>query len=305
TLTETFGLQFLADERGTQNTYTSQKVTAYIASFKEVQTVLQKSAGLANESAHKLEIHELDESGVNLTLGKTRYRPKLILLAGSLPPEQGQQLGLPTNWDAEVLHQYTFTKLKPAKPALSGGNPNPIIPMSLDLGGSLNWAWMLATGSCTQLAVESPNLQASDPVRSLQHWADVLANQDVLKGVKIDPSAVISIELPFAGALAQDLVANRTLLFGPAGGFYTACGEDIYPCCWSATFAVAAAKAALKEKFLQDALQQYRQKWGATLGDYLRGPQQNLKFLLPLVYRNATMAARLAEAILTGESVVR
>ena len=44
---------------------------------------------------------------------------------------------------------------------------------------------------------------------------------------------------------------------------------------------------------------------GLTLGDYLRGPQQNLRFLLPLVYRNAIMTARLADAILLGKSVVR
>ena len=62
---------------------------------------------------------------------------------------------------------------------------------------------------------------------------------------------------------------------------------------------------ALKEKHLQDALQAYRHKWGATLGDYLRGPQQNLRFLLPLVYRNQVMTTRLTEAILLGKGMVR
>ena len=94
-------------------------------------------------------------------------------------------------------------------------------------------------------------------------------------------------------------------MIGPAGGFYTACAEDIYPACWSATFAADIARRAVKEKHLQDALGAYRHKWGATLGDYLRGPQQNLRFLLPLVYRNKVMTARLAEAILYGKSVVR
>jgi flavin-dependent dehydrogenase len=111
--------------------------------------------------------------------------------------------------------------------------------------------------------------------------------------------------LPLAGALNHEGVANRTLLIGPAGGFYSACGEDIYPNCWSAIFAADALKKALKEPHLQDALQPYRQKWGATLGDYLRGPQQNLRFLLPLVYRNPVMTSRMAEAILHGKSVIR
>ena len=105
--------------------------------------------------------------------------------------------------------------------------------------------------------------------------------------------------------LGKAFVANRTLLIGPAGGFYTACAEDIYPTFWSALHAVEVAKKALKEKHVQDALQPYRQRWGSTLGDYLRGPQQNLRFLLPLVYRNSIMTARLTEAILSGKSVVR
>ena len=95
------------------------------------------------------------------------------------------------------------------------------------------------------------------------------------------------------------------LLIGPAGGFYSACAEDVYPNCWSSIFAADVAKKALGERHLQDALQSYQHKWGSTLGDYLRGPQQNLRFLLPLVYRNPVMTSRMAESILLGKSVVR
>ncbi len=100
-------------------------------------------------------------------------------------------------------------------------------------------------------------------------------------------------------------MANRTLLVGPAGGFYSACGEDVYPGCWSAVFAADVLRAALRQPHLQDALGEYRHVWRTTLGDYLRGPQQNLRLLLPLVYRNPVMTARLAEAILLSKSVVR
>ena len=113
------------------------------------------------------------------------------------------------------------------------------------------------------------------------------------------------LDLPLAGALAHEGVANRTLLIGPAGGFYSACSEDIYPNCWSAIHAADAVKKALKEPHLQDALHPYRHRWRTTLGDYLRGPQQNLRFLLPMVYRNQKMTARLSESILMGKSVVR
>jgi flavin-dependent dehydrogenase len=123
--------------------------------------------------------------------------------------------------------------------------------------------------------------------------------------VKIQADATQSIDIPLAGALAHEGVANRTLLIGPAGGFYSACSEDIYPNCWSAVFAADTLRKALKERHLQDALNVYRSAWRTTLGDYLRGPQQNLRFLLPLVYRNQVMTQRLSESILLGKSVVR
>jgi hypothetical protein len=181
--------------------------------------------------------------------------------------------------------------------------------MSLNLRGSLSWGWLLPGEDGVQLAVEQPLSKATEDSCAdlLSHWMDVLVGHGVLRrvGKELDLDAAQSIDLPLAGALAQEGVANRTLLFGPAGGFYSACAEDIYPCCWSAIYAVEAARKALNEKFVQDALRHYREGWGATLGDYLRGPHQNLRFLLPLVYRNQAMTDRLAQAILSGESVVR
>jgi hypothetical protein len=180
--------------------------------------------------------------------------------------------------------------------------------MSLDLQGRLTWAWLLPCGNSVQLAVEQPveTLDKVKPVQLLAHWAAVLKRHNVLHpdaDVPLDQAQ--SMDLPLAGALAHEGLANRTLLVGPAGGFYSASGEDIYPNVWSAVFAADALKKAWKEPHLQDALGPYRQKWRTTLGDYLRGPQQNLRFLLPLVYRNQVMTTRLAEAILLGKGMVR
>jgi flavin-dependent dehydrogenase len=119
------------------------------------------------------------------------------------------------------------------------------------------------------------------------------------------PESAATFTLPIAAALSGETVANRTLLIGLAGGFVSACAEEVYPSCWSAVIAAKVAATALKQRHVQDALLEYRGEWGSTLGDYLRGPQQNLKLLLPLVYRNNIMSARVAEAILLGESVVR
>ena len=184
------------------------------------------------------------------------------------------------------------------------------MPMSLDLLGTLCWAWLVPGDGEFELVVEQPLESVrgnGDGLAMLNHWAEVLKRHGVLVNPKfeIPPAAVRTADLPLAGALAHEGVANRTLLVGPAGGFYSACGEDIYPGCWSAIFAADTIKKALREPHLQDALNPYRHKWRTTLGDYLRGPQQNLRFLLPLIYRNAVMTSRLVEAILLSKSVVR
>jgi len=313
-LTDLNGLQFLADDPAVSSEYRDKSVAAQIAAFRQVRTAMCKLAeehDVKAQGGDMLEIHGLDETGVDVTVGRLRCRPKLILLAGALPLAQRRILGIPEEWDAEVLHRYAFLKLK--GPKWLERDPRPLMPMSLDLNGSLSWAWLLPGDGCVQLAVEEPlekggvKADRAGPARHLRRWLDVLIAHKIMKagGSEPDLEAAISLDLPLAGALSQDGVANRTLLFGPAGGFYSACAEDIYPCCWSALFAVESARKALKETFLQDALQQYRNRWGATLGDYLRGPQQNLRFLLPMVYRNRTMTERLAQAILSGESVVR
>jgi hypothetical protein len=67
----------------------------------------------------------------------------------------------------------------------------------------------------------------------MRHWAKVLVSHAVFNGpLEIEEEEVHGMDLPFGGALAHEGVANRTLLIGPIGGFYSATGEDVYPCCW-------------------------------------------------------------------------
>jgi flavin-dependent dehydrogenase len=304
------GLKFLADDPQVRSEWTSRSIVGYVAHFRPLHEALMsvaRDAGVQCVRATSVHFDRLDESGAAVRIDGRQHRVRLILLACHLPAGHKRALGLPEAWEPGVMHRHTSLFLE--------GNgwrqtaPRAALAMSLDLRGTLWWAWMLPGPTGTQISVVSPHGGASDAQSSelLRHWAAVLHRHKEL-AMPVEPGrfdAVESIDLPLAGALAQEGVANRTILLGPAGGFYTACGEDIYPNCWSALYAVDTAVKALKEKHVQDALHTHRQKWGATLGDFLRGPQQNLRFLLPLVYRNPTMTARLAEAILLGKSVVR
>jgi hypothetical protein len=253
-----------------------------------------------------LEIHRLDETGADVTAGKVELRPVALVVAGALPEAQEKRLALPDSWGPDVVHRYTFLKLPGTKWADLGAKP--VMPMSLNLKEMLCWAWLLPGVKSMQLAVEQPieTVARTKPLDLLAHWVELLRRAGVLTAkaeVPLDDAE--SLDLPLAGALAHEGVGNRALQVGPAGGFYSACSEDIYPNCWSAVYAADALKKALKEPHLQDALQAYRTRWRTTLGDYLRGPQQNFRFLLPLVYRNQVMTTRLTEAILLGKSVVR
>ncbi len=103
---------------------------------------------------------------------------------------------------------------------------------------------------------------------------------------------------------AESHVRKRTLLAGSAGGF---CGafshEQIYPQLRSGVLAAKVAVAALEADVLQDALMDFGPRWRGELADYLRMPNADLSLLLPLVFENPQMAARVARALLLGEAL--
>ena len=307
-LTPVYGVQFLSDDGATRGEHRERVALGYISSYKHVRAAIAAVAaeqGAKQLSPKRVEITATDERGVHVTVGAETIYPRALVVAGTLSESSRRVIGILDGFPHEIVRRYTFARLKGPKWADTPAKP--LMPMSLDLRGELTWAWLKFGRDEVQIAVEQPldSISKTSPQQLLQHWATVLKRHAVLKTDALPPGAAHSIDLPLAGALNHEGVANRTLLIGPAGGFYSACGEDIYPNCWSAIFAVDALRKALKEPHLQDALQPYRQVWGATLGDYLRGPQQNLRFLLPLVYRNQVMTSRMAEAILHGKSVIR
>lgn len=310
-LVPTYGLSFLGESSSQRNGCVRKSISAYVGSMKQIHdeiSAMAKRSHIVSVAPRKLEIVRVDETGLDLTLGDARVHARLLLLGGELLPEQRKMLGL-TPWPPESMYRYTYVQI-PIRGGIQydAGN-RPVVAMSLNLKETHHWAWLLPGEGQFQLAVEQPLPGEGSPTGQdlLAHWAGVLHEHGILtvRPDRLGLSKAVSMDVPLGGALSGEGVASRTLCIGPAGGFYSACAEDVYPNCWSALCAVEAARQALKERHVQDALHGYRLKWGATLGDYLRGPQQNLRFLLPLVYRNAAMASRLADAILTGKSVVR
>ncbi len=308
-MTAVYGLRFLSDDPETHSEHRNKSALAYVCTYKAIRAAMQsvaESQDVQLLTPKTLVIHRLDERGAEVTAGKSELRPKALVIAGSIPEPEQKRLGLPDSWGVDIVHRYSFIRLSGSKWADFGSRP--VIPMSLNLKEMLCWAWLLPGPKGAQLAVEQPieTVGRVKPIELLKHWVELLRRSKALSDKGEIPFDLIeSMDLPLAGALAHEGVGDRTLLVGPAGGFYSASSEDIYPNCWSAIHAADALKKALNEPHLQDALQAYRHRWRTTLGDYLRGPQQNFRFLLPLVYRNQVMTSRLTEAILLGKSVVR
>jgi flavin-dependent dehydrogenase len=299
------GVRFISDDTA-ESEHRAKSTMGFVGLYSELRQALDHLAqdgGGKSLRPSELEVEQVDHQGMTLSADGAAITGKMVLLAGALSDESARKLALPEPWGAEVVRRYSSMRLSAGERITSDDS---IVPMSLDLGGALTWAWMLRGVNQVQLSVEQPIRGERSPKQLLELWSEVLKRHGLLKTEEpINESEIVSMEVPAAGALGRDTVANRTLLIGPAGGFFTACLEDIYPNCWSAVFATDTARKALKAEHLQDALAPYRENWGTTLGEYLRGPQQNLRFLLPLVYRNAVMTSRLAESILLGKSVVR
>ncbi|HEY1686856.1 MAG TPA: hypothetical protein VGG19_18995 [Tepidisphaeraceae bacterium] len=301
------GLKFLADDFSVFCQHCDQNTMTYVCEIAELVDAakeLARAQGVQLIENASVQIHHLDESGISVAIDGASIYPSALILSEPLDARHQQMLGLSEDWEHDVLYRFSLATI-PAPPTVDGPQ---LIRMSLDLSGSLAWGWLLVHDDQAEIVVGQPVSTINDhpSEKLLKHWLKVLqGHKELASEIALEDAHISTFDLPLAGALAQEGIGNRTILIGPAGGFYSACGEDLYPNCWSAFFATKVIRQALREKHLQDAINHYRTVWRTTLGDYLRGPQQNLRFLLPLMYRNQTMTTRLAESILLGKQVVR
>jgi len=113
------------------------------------------------------------------------------------------------------------------------------------------------------------------------------------------------VPCPASAALDMDShVGKNTLVIGDAGGFVSAASnEGIYPAMWSAQIAAGVAHEALGIDHSQDALMTFNTQWRLQMADYLRSPNTDAQFLLPLIFSNQPMADRMGAAFFSGENI--
>ena len=79
--------------------------------------------------------------------------------------------------------------------------------------------------------------------------------------------------------------------------------EGIYPAIWSARLAAETCAKAAAGTHPQDQLREFSTAWRSAMGEYLRLPNTDLHFLLPLVFSNRQMAQKMAAAVWRGENI--
>ncbi len=199
--TALYGLQFLSDDPATKSEHRSKSALAYVASYRAVRDLVAARArdeGVDMVVPDELQIHRLDEVGLEVSVDGSRLQPKVLLLGGALSEPQHKLLGLPESWGADIIHRYSYVRLAGSGWADLGSRP--IMPMSLSLNQTLCWGWLLPGIKSMQLAVAQPleTVSRIRPVELLAHWASVLRANGILCDQLLPLDHVQCKDLPLA-----------------------------------------------------------------------------------------------------------
>lgn len=168
---------------------------------------------------------------------------------------------------------------------------------------SYGYALTTGAGQVLGLVGPAPGPGLRDHLASLATtWqnAGLVSIQQPLK-----PAAFASRLVPRGLALEADTHVSKNAVFiGDAGGFVAAVShEGLYPAIESARLAVETCVEALQSPHPQDTLIDFDSRWRREMAEYLRLPNSDLRFLLPLAFSNPRMARKLADAFLLGINI--
>lgn len=164
---------------------------------------------------------------------------------------------------------------------------------------------VMDSGERTAVAVSAPD-SAEEATSQLLTLCQRLTQNELAPAELASQAARTSARRSPAGAALEmdSHVAKHALVVGHAGGFVSATSDEgIYPAMWSSELAVEVLNEALDSKHSQDILMQFDAKWRMAMADYLRAPNTDIQFLLPLIFSNQPMADRMAAAFFNGESI--
>lgn len=241
-----------------------------------------------------------DAVQIGLADGTTLSGRLLILASGrnlDLLPSVGVNR---TSSEPPVLTTQLDAVVKPGK---KGDEPRVGLVVGLERRGSFAMYWVAG-----EMQTISMNWYG-DPTQAAMRFVKVcrlLAERELVPvDVSEQAAKAAFARSPASAALDMEThVGKHTLLVGDAGGFVAAMSnEGLYPAMWSAAIAAEVVHAALDSVHSQDELMRFNTEWRMKMADYLRSPNTDSQFLVPLIFSNQPMADRMAAAFFTGENI--
>src|SRR5205823_14434487 len=100
--TSVSGLQFLSSaDNTTRPEHRAKSILSLVANYKHVRTAFQKMAtaeGVEFVNQKHVQLHRIDETGLDVTLGKAHLTPKALVLAGPSPSPHQSPPAPPKPW---------------------------------------------------------------------------------------------------------------------------------------------------------------------------------------------------------------
>lgn len=150
-----------------------------------------------------------------------------------------------------------------------------------------------------------PELRPSDPIIAKQLIEQLVRAKQLPPGTQIKPpTAQRRRFLPGSSLEFDQHFGKCCLLIGQCGGFSSALsGETIFASARLARIIANLVGAALRSPQPQDMLSHFELQWRSSLADYLRLPNTDLQFILPVIFTNEQIARKIAAGFVKGENL--
>lgn len=267
---------------------------------KEIVSAAEK-AGVKVHQGEPVNKLSLKESSVIAELGSGKsISARLLILATGAASSLVEAVGVARPRGARPVWMASIDAESKSKKA---AGPHVAVVLGLNKAGSFG---LICTTSDRTTINISWKGEREGAIAALVNICR-LAHQHEQVPIDLSPQAskAVVIATPGSAALEMDThVGKHALVIGDAGGFVAAAShEGIYPAMWSGQIAAQVIDAALKSPHSQDILMTFNSEWRLKMADYLRSPNTDIQFLLPLIFSNQAMADRMGGAFFSGENI--
>ncbi len=277
----------------------------YLVDRNELDNALVKRAkacGATILSGTKVREIQLGESTVSACFeDDTQVEGRLLMLAAGRATALLNHVGITHGGSGSIIWSGQVDAPLPK----SAGKRESTVGVVLGLDRKGSFAMYCLSSKWTSVTINWYGERSGAMPAFLQICRSLYEQNLLPDNLSAQAAASTLVSCPASAALDMDShVGKNTLVIGDAGGFVSAASnEGIYPAMWSAQIAAGVAHEAMSIDHSQDALMTFNTQWRLQMADYLRSPNTDAQFLLPLIFSNQPMADRMGAAFFSGENI--